>query len=562
MDPPSALSDRPNQSSIAIPPPKVSSAPVARRSPLAPASTTKGNRTISSSGWRLFFTGYICGIVSLSLFKGRQTEFACLPTGESNAEAGSAWGSALKKWDTEDAVINSSLAKSDETTHSNGQLHHSFSWEDVYLSFQPEFTKTKWDLLLLTNEDLARDPPIPDIAKADNEVKASVARVHQKGFYKDYVIGIRHLWIAGMWGQNPNHECPDFDELHNYTRQKSKSKIVYNVVYNSAGMFGNGNIGQGNWITSFYDMRLKALESGVNLSITADDAEESKTLHILPWLNGYFPARYTNTTTANPIQFPYPYQRPKKFPEDLHFGGGECGGSYFDTRISLMVPMMIHDFRKLAISIAGIPEGHPSEAWAETNLWSRSNLPSDYMDDIMQLPNPKRGDKPLVPGLDLDETALHFRCEDLMSTRHPSFSFLKFSAYSRRIDPTTKSIGIVTNPFDDKAQNRPSRGKRSDAKAACQGVAVALKEHLTETFPDATVSIRNGVNETVITSYTRLIMATRTIVGLSSFGVFTAVANFGNGYIQKPVRVSFIIHIQLYHTSLNLLSFYFTSKGI
>lgn len=155
----------------------------------------------------------------------------------------------------------------------------------------------------------------------------------------------------------------------------------------------------------------------------------------------------------------------------------------------------------------------------------------------MQLHTPKRDDPPLVPGLEIDDTAIHFRCEDLMGTNHPSFGFMKFTAYRRRIDPGTRSIGIVTNPFDEGAQNRGGAGSRADVKEACRTVTLDLRDFLAEQFPEATVSMRNGRNETVVTSFARLVMANTTIAGISSFGIWTAIANFGEGYIRKPVRL-------------------------
>jgi hypothetical protein len=65
----------------------------------------------------------------------------------------------------------------------------------------------------------------------------------------------------------------------------------------------------------------------------------------------------------------------------------------------------------------------------------------------MQLSVPTRDEPPLIPGVVLDDVVIHFRGGDLFNTNHPGYGFMKFSAFSNRILPNTKSIGIVTQPL-------------------------------------------------------------------------------------------------------------------
>ena len=121
----------------------------------------------------------------------------------------------------------------------------------------------------------------------------------------------------------------------------------------------------------------------------------------------------------------------------------------------------------------------------------------------------------------------------LMFSRHPSFGFMKFSGFSKWISPSARSIGIVTQPFDATGQTRKEDAGASKMQK-CKDLVVAFTDHLTNKFPRARISIYNDVNETIALTFARMIMANQTIVGVSSFGVFPALASFGTGYIRKP----------------------------
>lgn len=120
-----------------------------------------------------------------------------------------------------------------------------------------------------------------------------------------------------------------------------------------------------------------------------------------------------------------------------------------------------------------------------------------------------------------------------MALNHPSFGFMKFSGYTKYISKEARSIGIVTQPFDKHTQER-----KFDANGVkrqrCRIVVLSLVDYIRERFPNASINIHNGPNETIALAYARMVMANQTIIGISSFGVFPGVATFGTGYIKKP----------------------------
>jgi hypothetical protein len=132
-----------------------------------------------------------------------------------------------------------------------------------------------------------------------------------------------------------------------------------------------------------------------------------------------------------------------------------------------------------------------------------------------------------------DDVVAHFRCGDIISSSHPSFGFMKFSAYIKLISPETKSIGIITQPFELTNQSRYFDATKNKRRR-CKELVSAFVEQLSESFPEARIIIHNGPKETIALAYARMIMAKQAIVGIGTFGVFPALATFGTGYIRKP----------------------------
>ena len=120
-----------------------------------------------------------------------------------------------------------------------------------------------------------------------------------------------------------------------------------------------------------------------------------------------------------------------------------------------------------------------------------------------------------------------------MNTNHPGFMLMPFADYLRYIPTNTSSIGIVTQPFEhNTTQHRPMDGMHNGAK--CRILVTALLEDVRRMFPRARIRLHNDAHETIALTYARMIMARTLIVGISSFGVFPALANFGDAYVRRP----------------------------
>jgi hypothetical protein len=271
------------------------------------------------------------------------------------------------------------------------------------------------------------------------------------------------------------------------------------------------------FLTTRSAMRMAALvHGGVDILFTCPDAQEEKKSLIVPWLMGYFPAhtsllRQDNAPTLDMA----------------------CS-DYNKCPIGYMIPYMRHELRRMAIALVGIPyEGHPAADFAKEYMQAESAYGNGTgMGTKMQLAATNQDD-PLFPDTDIDDACLHFRCGDLMLSSHPSFGFMKFSAFSKRIANDTRSIGIVTQPFDNDGQSR-KEDAGATKMARCKDVVLLFRDHLVEKFPDARIRIHNGRNETIALTYARMIMAKQTISPISSFSVFPALATFGRGYIRRP----------------------------
>ena len=134
---------------------------------------------------------------------------------------------------------------------------------------------------------------------------------------------------------------------------------------------------------------------------------------------------------------------------------------------------------------------------------------------------------------EVDDAILHFRCGDLMNSDHPMFAFLKFSGYTRHISPEALTIGIITQPFE-LGTNTRAIDVDQDKSCRCRIVVYSLVKYIEQRYPNARVSIRNGIDETIALSFARMIMANQTINGISSFSIMPTIATFGTGYIRKP----------------------------
>ena len=298
--------------------------------------------------------------------------------------------------------------------------------------------------------------------------------------------------------------------------------ILINVTFGCMDMYENWKLGTGNYILLFYGVRVIAQIYGdVDVSFTCMDADETKNSLVTPWLVGMFPGRPMKQNSKIPIS-----------------SQQICKG-YFRSPISYMHKEIQNDLRKMAIGLLGIPrKGHPSTMFAETSLRSQQSTGRSTRVSALgksQIQRPKKDDIPLLAAskYELDDAVLHFRCGDLMDSDHPQFAFMKFSGYTRHISPEALTIGIITQPFEEGTQSR-SIDMDQFKRDRCRIVVYSLVKYIEERHPNAKVSIRNSIDDTIALSFARMIMANQTINGISTFSIMPTIATFGTGYIRKP----------------------------
>ena len=254
--------------------------------------------------------------------------------------------------------------------------------------------------------------------------------------------------------------------------------------------------GQGNWVTAVYASRMAAFLAGVDFHFQCLDGQTSKMTLLLPWFD-----KYQTATSRTESGWPFGGNRPLR--------KEACPPKYPFLRIDKMAYEIQDDLRKMAVSLVGT------------------------RDAIRRHPEVPVDAKPLIPDVQLDDVALHFRCGDVLGgANRNDFGMIRFNEYKKWIPNTTESIGILTQPFE-KERNR---GKDSGNADKCRVVVHALVDYLQEFAPNAKISIRNDINETLPLAYARLVMANYSITSLSSFGIFPIIGTFGQGYFQKGNR--------------------------
>ena len=251
--------------------------------------------------------------------------------------------------------------------------------------------------------------------------------------------------------------------------------------------------GQGNWITAIYAARMAAYLAGVDFQFQCLDGQNSKMSLLLPWFD-----KYQRGNPVNRTVWPLGGDRPN--------AKEACTPKYEFLRIDKMAFETKDDLQKMAVSLVGT------------------------RDEVRRHPEVPVDAKPLIPDIQLDDVALHFRCGDVLGgARRNDFGMIRFNEYKKWIPNNMESIRILTQPFE-KDRNRGQDKRKADN---CRTVVYALVDYLQEFAPKAKISIHNGVNETHPLTYARLVMANYSITSLSSFGIFPIIGVFGQGYFQK-----------------------------
>ena len=212
----------------------------------------------------------------------------------------------------------------------------------------------------------------------------------------------------------------------------------------------------------------------------------------------------------------------------MHNGGGSWG----KDAVMWALPIFKYKMRRMAVALIGDPPNdpaHPAHTFKEDMLTIEEQLGASYQ-------IPVNVDKPLHSKVDIDDVAINFRCGDVMASRHSYFTFLKLSAIARRIDTnSTRSIGIVTQPFNTLSRIADEKDYDYFQQNVCKDVTLAFQQYLTDSFPSSKVFIYNDSDETIALAYTRLVMAHQSFAAPdSSFSVLPVLASFGKGYHMKP----------------------------
>jgi hypothetical protein len=314
-----------------------------------------------------------------------------------------------------------------------------------------------------------------------------------------------------------NHVCESIDQARR-DHNDADLPILVKLTFGCMETFHHAGAGSGSYLSLFYAIRLTAqVYSNVAFVFECPDAQDTKRDLILPWITGSFPPRSSST------------------PSEFNVAMAHACGSYDVVPVAYMYQEIRRDLRKMATALVGVPHAqHPSADFVTKYQKQRSlvtttdeSRPIHQVEEIDEIP---------LYGADqfvLDDALIHFCCGDLMENDHPSFAFMTFNGYVRHISPEARSIGIITQPFEDSEHGR-SYDNGSTTRNRCRIAVMSLVEFIHNRYPNAAVRIHNDPNETIALTYARMIMANQTVVGISSFGVFPAVATFGTGYIRRP----------------------------
>lgn len=286
-----------------------------------------------------------------------------------------------------------------------------------------------------------------------------------------------------FWWEGQPKLCSLIRKLKGVSRiQDPGSPVLLNLAVNCTDLKVNNGLGTGNWLVAFYMVRLAAAFSSSHLKFqcTAGDYKNE----ILPYLQGCYP--------PNTHQWP-----PNNATEDLL-----CDDEMRTAPVHYAALEIREAMRHLVQEVTGF-QRPPLSKPVNTKMFGE---------------------------VVFDEVAIHFRCGDVLNLTNPrgDYGFTRYPEFKKRISQSARSIGIVTQSFD-KSRNRERDSKYTDD---CRKLVVVLVEKLRDDFPTATTTIRNGPGETITLAYARLAVAEQTIIGLSSFGAFPILADYGTSYFE------------------------------
>lgn len=286
---------------------------------------------------------------------------------------------------------------------------------------------------------------------------------------------------------------------------------LINVTVGCNDLFHKGP-GTGNILIAFYAMRLAAAVLDFDVQIACPDVDDAKAALILPWITGSFP---TSKSRSNKIMV--------TMGDDI---GDVCNTIRY-VPIGYLYREIQYELRQMAVAMVGLPPTNHS-TFDAVKRWLDN--PDETMKARLRLGLPE---SPLYPNTELDDAVIHFRCGDSMDNSHGFYGLMKYRAFTDRISPDVRSIGIVTQPFDDGGQNR-RRDRAQSTRERCSIVVNDFSSFVQENFPNARVRLRNDSHETIALHYARLILANQTLAGIGTFAVFPVLSTFGTGYTRSP----------------------------
>lgn len=262
-------------------------------------------------------------------------------------------------------------------------------------------------------------------------------------------------------------------------------KVLVNMTIDCSLSFTG--LGTGNYMVALYEAFMATSYSGVDFQFQC--SQGTKDHHILKWFEGCYAANRSNWLPYNVTEEEICMWSMERIP--LYVMGKEI-----QTGIRTMV--------RRAIGIDGPP---PIATEIETPAFGK---------------------------ITFDETVIHFRCGDVLYLARPrsDYGIVKFKEYRTILSNATKTIGVLTQPFESK-HNRPEDENRTQD---CKRVVDSFISYLQRDFPNANITVRNNEQETLPLAYVRLAVATQSFIGLSSFSAFPLVGTYGEGIFQAGKR--------------------------
>lgn len=262
---------------------------------------------------------------------------------------------------------------------------------------------------------------------------------------------------------------------------------ILNMTFDYSGINNPGADDQGNWLIAIYASRLAAAYAKVEFQFQTKQQDESSYMsHLLPWFKVIQPA----PTSDNPWPFDGEYPRREK---ELCF-------HYKWTRLDKVSNVIRNDLRAMAWQLVS-PPAHVVTSTPPT----------------IPFPSPVSR----IPNVNLDDVVLYCQCDEIVDANDKNnHGLTKYSEYLRWIDPNTTSIGILTQPF----------GKDLNS---CRGAVYSLVDYLQVQYPNATISVRKGPEETLPLTYARIVMAKQAFTSPNSFGIFPIMGTYGEGYFEQ-----------------------------